>query len=361
MKRQLLRTSIRGMSLVELMVAITIGLIVLAAVSTVLVNSKASYTTQESAARLQESARFAMHFLTRDLRMAGYYGCADDLKSIHSLLEPPANATDPDPYDFTTSIEAVEGNATVFSPSGRPVQFPASGEFVSAKRAGCPNFVGGKCSGTDTIAVRMVDPNSNIVVVTAMPNEAAASFVEPDHGLDIGDIVLLSDCGSAELFQITNIQDGNGPTAGKKGIVHNAGTGGPPGNATQKFERVFGPPGAGIMKFVHRVYYVGTGTSGHPALWRLGFDGSQREELVEGIEDLQVTFGVDTAGDRTPRAYRAANDASLGNTKANWENVVSARILLKARPTGTAGQTPDNRNEVKAKDFESTILLRNLQ
>lgn len=359
MNRKVFPVFVRGMSLVELMVAITIGLIVLAAVSTVFVNSKANYTTQESAARLQESARFAIHFMARDLRMAGYYGCADDLKSIHSLLNPPANASDSDPYDFTTALEAVEGNAGTFSPSGRPVQFPTAGDSVPAKRAGCPSFAGGKCSGTDAVAVRLVDPNSSAAIVQAMPNEAAATFVEPNHGLKIGEVVLLSDCGSAELFQITNIQDGSGPTSGKKGIVHNAGTGGPPGNATQKFARAFGPPGAGIMKFIHRVYYVGTGRSGHPALWRVGFDGSKPEELVEGIEDLQVTFGVDTVGDRTPRAYRTADDASLGNTKTNWENVVSARVVLKARPTGTTSE--NNPNKVEAKEFESTILLRNLQ
>lgn len=355
--RRVVRFFVQGMTLVELMVAITIGLIILAAVSTVFVNSKANYTTQESSARLQESARFAMHFLARDLRMAGYYGCADDIESINSNLNPPSQSTAPNPYDFTTSIQAVEGNNVY--PNVGSITFPDTGSAVTSKDAACPNYVGGRCAGTDAIAVRLADPSSSTTLATAMPNTAAAAFVEPGHGLEIGDVVLLTDCGSAELFQITNIQDGSGGNSGKKGIVHNSGTGSP-GNQSQRFSRSFGPP-ATILKFVNRVYYVGTGTSGYPTLFRQTFDGSAREELVEGIEDLQVTFGIDTVGDRTPRAYRSADHSDLGATKANWANVVSARIALKARPVISTQSPVSNPNEVRSQEFVSTVLMRNLQ
>jgi len=351
---------LHGMSLVELMVALTVGLIVLAAVSTVFVNSKSNYTTQESSARLQESARFGMHFIARDLRLAGYYGCADDVPSINNLLQGGGGI----PFDFTTSIEGSEGDTNTLYPSNVALTLPTSGTTVTPRIATCPNFVGGKCSGTDAFAVRMADPGSSASMVVNMPNESAAVFLDPGHGLNVGEIVLLSDCGSAELFQITNIQDGNGPTAGKKGIVHNAGSGTPGNINPAQFKRRFGPPNAQIMKFIHRVYYIGTGQSGHPALFRQGVDGSNRAELVDGISNMQILYGYDTGGDRTPRAYLDANNGVLGSNKANWANVVSARITLTARPATNIGSGPQNDPrdvEVDPKDFSTTVLLRNLQ
>lgn len=351
----------RGLSLVELMVALAIGLIVLAAVSTVFVNSKSSYTTQESSARLQENARFALQFIARDLRMAGYFGCFDDIESIHNLLEGGGGVR----FDFTAAIEGSEGDTNTLYPSNTPLQLPNSGTAtpVTSKDPDCPDYVGGKCNGTDALAVRMADPSSAVSLVVNMPNTAAAAFVDPGHNLQIGEIVLLSDCGSAELFQITNIQDGSGATSGKKGIVHNAGGSVSPGNINPAwFSRRYGPPGAQITKFVHRLYYIGTGQSGHPALWRQGIDGSGREELVEGIEDMQITYGYATANDRTPRAYLTADEATLGANKGNWANVVSTRVTLTARPTTNTGTNPSqNPNEVRPQNFTTTVLLRNVQ
>lgn len=354
MKQRIARTAVRGMSIVELMVAITIGLIILAAVSTVFVSSKSNYTTQESSARLQESARFAMNFISHDLRMAGYFGCAADLQSIHNNLNPGPSAA---AFDFTMPIEGSEGGTTVFYPSGSAQKFPNSGTAATSQAANCPNYVGGRCTGTDAIALRMADPAS-IGLTTAMPNTSAALFINPNSGLQIGDVVLLSDCAGAELFQITNLQNNVGPNSDKQGVVHNTGNGAP-GNG-EKFQRAYGPPGAKIMKFIQRAYYIGTGTNGQPSLFRQNLDGVlPPEELVEGIEDMQVTFGYGSYGDKTPRVYLPANDGSLGATKANWSNVVSARIVIVARPV--LDTSPNNPNKVQPKTFVSTIFMRNLK
>ncbi len=66
-----------GLSLIELLVAMVIGLFLVGGLAALSVNSKTTYETQDYASRLQENARFAMQFLNYDLRMSGYYGCAD--------------------------------------------------------------------------------------------------------------------------------------------------------------------------------------------------------------------------------------------------------------------------------------------
>lgn len=343
-----------GFSLVELMVAITLGLIVLAAVSTVFVSSKANYITQDSMARLQESARIAMHLISRDVRMVGHYGCVDDVENINSVLAGGGGF----PFDLEVPVEGTEGDTGLWYPSNVATNFPASGTPVTSKVGSCPNYVGGKCSGTDAIAVRMADPSS-IALTAAMPNTAAALFVNPNSGLQIGDVVLVADCGSADLFQITNVQAGTGGNSGRQAIVHNGGNNGgaiSPGNTTPApLSRTYGPPGANIMKFVQRVYYVGTGASGQPALFRQNLNGSGREELVEGIQDMQISFGTATSSDRTPRRYLPANDGSLGADKTRWTNVVSARVTFTSRPVSEGAP------KVEPKLFTSTFLMRNLQ
>jgi len=69
------RQSQSGLSLIELMIAITLGFFVTAAMITLFVNSKQNYRLNENMSRLQENARFAMSFLARDVRMADYRAC----------------------------------------------------------------------------------------------------------------------------------------------------------------------------------------------------------------------------------------------------------------------------------------------
>ena len=67
----------RGMTIVELMIAMVIGLIVLGAVSSVFISTRQTFRTTDSLSRIQESARYALEMMARDIRMAGYIGCGN--------------------------------------------------------------------------------------------------------------------------------------------------------------------------------------------------------------------------------------------------------------------------------------------
>ncbi len=62
----------RGFSLVELMVAMTIGLVLLLVIGTVFVSSRQTFNEQENQARLQESGRFALEVIGRSVKQAGH-------------------------------------------------------------------------------------------------------------------------------------------------------------------------------------------------------------------------------------------------------------------------------------------------
>lgn len=343
--------SMRGFSLVELMIAMVIGLIILAAISTILVNSNKNYNTTDSMARLQENARFAMQFIGTDLRRAGYFGCADDIESVNSTLNGGSLGG-----TGGFAVGAVEGADAISS----SVTWLPSGNALDLT---------GMIDGTDAVAVRYLDLDNPIVITQAMPNESAVLFVNKGHGLVTGDIIAVSDCDSVDIMQLTNVQDAGG--GGKDNLVHNAGTSSPaPGNSTQKLSKKY-DSGATVFKLGSYAFYVGSGAGGQRSLFRSSTSGPQ--ELVEGVEDLQVTYGEVTTSDRVPSVYRKAADVT------NWGNVISVRIGILAssiantadgqygteKDTGTytVNETvvdPPDEGRIR-KVFMSTYTLRNIK
>lgn len=352
----------RGFTLVELMVAMTIGLIILAAVSTLFVSSKQTYSTQDRLARLQENARFAMQFIIKDLRLAGDFGCLDEITpdSINNTLN---NSTD-FAYNAQIPLEGVDNATGTWYPSG----FATLPSDIEAD--------------TDAIAIRRGDDDNSIYLNQEMPNTSAVLKASSIAGLTVGDIILVSDCVSADIMQITEL-NGTDPH-----IVHNAGTG-TPGNSTQKLSKAYSPStapdGTKIMKFLTRRYFIATGASGNPALFRQD-NAASAVELVDGIENLQVLYGKDTDSDGTPNVYIKAGDAGLQSTD-DWSTVKSVRIGIIARTvneqdtdidSGTYDVdgdcptdalitdscydfTPDAGDRNKRRVFQAVVQLRNLQ
>jgi len=83
----------RGFSLVELMIALLIGLIIAIGVVQIFSATRATYQLDESLARAQENGRFALEFLSQDVRHAGYAGCKRDTSvTIFNNLAVPVTA-----------------------------------------------------------------------------------------------------------------------------------------------------------------------------------------------------------------------------------------------------------------------------
>jgi type IV pilus assembly protein PilW len=347
----------RGFNLVELMVAMTIGLIILAAVSTLFVSSRTTYRAQDSMARLQENARFAMHFLTKDLRLAGYYGCMDEItpQAINVTVNNPTSFS----YNAQTPIEGLDGAAGTPSwyPSGAAAALPVSA-----------------AAGSDAVALRFADPNMTVDIADEMPNTSAEIKVSSVSAFSQGDVIMISDCSSADVMQVTQVQTASTHLQHAPGGADPAKQPPWPGNATQKLQKAYGPPGAQIMHFVTRRYYVATGASGNPALFR-DQNGGPGQELVEGVEMIKILYGRDTNSDRVPDRYVKAGSTDL-DAAEEWSSVVSVRVGVLLRTleinTDTDSQSydidGDGTNDYTApgdrysrRFFTSTVLLRNLQ
>lgn len=180
----------KGVSLIELMVAMVIGLLLLTGTAGMFISNKRIYKEQDEMGRLQESARFAMQLLIEDIRMAGYAGCSDDISEVTNHLK---STTAVDLLSFSNAIEGVN-DADPANPANTPWEASNSQQQVASMIA-----------GTDGISVRYLDP-TDIRISSPMPNVSAELKVTTTGDLLIGDIVALSDCDSADIFQLTQVQ-----------------------------------------------------------------------------------------------------------------------------------------------------------
>ena len=95
----------RGVTLIELMIAITISSIIMIGIGTVYTSSKRSFKLQEEFSRLQENGRFAINYITRFVRAAGYSGCS---AALHNNYDSILNNDTDNPWNFNTGLEGYE-------------------------------------------------------------------------------------------------------------------------------------------------------------------------------------------------------------------------------------------------------------
>ena len=360
----------RGFTLVELMVAITIGLIILGAVAQIFATSRASYNLQDDLARLQENGRFSMEFIGQDMRMSGNLGCLQKYSVLAGTIVDPVtnqlnNNTDYG-WDFSAG-QHLRGHAYTGSGTGT-----ALGDWTPALPGtinGLTYFTDGDVSAkSDVLMIRRAMAES--FKLTAAVTAGGTPNIAPGNGLKDDDIVLITNCNFGDIFQITS----GGDPDSDGNLPH--GTGGAPGNTSANLSRTYGI-NSEISKVVTRIYYVGPGTDGvTPTLYRKDISSGTAnpvpQPLVDNVEIMRVLYGEDTdaPSDNEANIYRQANNV------VNWTDVVSMRIALLVRTAENAGPdvdtktynlagisvdptspAPDDRRQRRV--FTSTIQLRN--
>ena len=217
----------RGFSLVELLVAITIGAIILAGAITLFVNNRDTYKTTNELSRLQETARYALGMMVKDIRMAGYFGCADRLDTVTDNNGAAAG----DLWNPANPIEGWEGGvAGNYLPSnvaGVPGAGGAGfGSFVDniADNPGATDGDDGWVLALggivpDSITLRYLAGNMNDAVgaagildnqVTVDATNGAGSVITVDSavGFSVNQVAAITDCGGSDVFQIDAVNTG---------------------------------------------------------------------------------------------------------------------------------------------------------
>lgn len=371
----------RGMSVVELLVALGISASLMAGVVGVYVSMFQADRTQESVSRIQESGRFALNFLTQELRMAGYLGCSSalDRSLINNTLNTPPNSFQPtrvvqgweadtsDPGVINASVdnEAVGNTAT----SG----WSTSGGSVLDGTNAMP--------GTDILRVWYADPAIE-GTINSIGTPGATLTVNVTNNISVanGEILILSDCEQVDVIRPCTVSAVGGPPATSLDLNMSSTCATTPTYIANR--ALLTAVGGRVLKLAGTVFYIGkrdnTATN-LPSLFRRTLSTSgvagTAEELVEGIENMQILYGENTNNDTNSAADRFVPADQVGN----WDNVVSVRITLlvmslednlvpSAQPytyndvvynggSGNGAAPPDRRLR---RVFTTTINLRNV-
>ncbi|PHS71076.1 MAG: pilus assembly protein PilW [Methylophaga sp.] len=320
----------QGLTLIELMIAVLLGIFITGGMIQLFANSHQSYRIQENSSRLQENGRFAMNFITRDIRMSSYWGCLKDGE------------------DNTTN------------------NLDPAGTNYNVNFHGFAQGVSGSNGATDTITLRGAFSNGLSVVTPYAATVSGNIKVSAGNNLADEDIVIVADCSHADIFQI--IGD---PSTGT--ITHTIDNSYEPGNANiadpsctapaQCLSRIYRSDAA-IHKVSTITYSIqNDAATGQPTLFRR--IDTTSEPLIEGIEDMQIIYGEDTDDDGVPNYYLPAGSAGL-----DFDNVVSVRVSLlvatlednlttQAVPYTIFGVTTTPADRKLRRVFTSTIAVRN--
>ena len=301
-----------GLSLIELLVALVLGLAVLIGLSSVYVAVKQSFRFQETTGRLQEDASFAMDAIARDLRMAGSAGCMGINKTGVSPSEiyypgsvlasgSPASPGIISSPDSTSGFYGANPLGQIET-GGEVIQQPfTSFNFIRGFDTGIPTgmvpttapvpsaigdslFFAGSSSKAVSVSIPMAAANSNLTLPADTYGWGNAA-----SGTNSGIYTfIVSDCTSSSIF--------NGMVTVSGGVVsidHSTAMGNSVGTFTSS--TLFGTD-AIVLPAEWSFYYIATRTGAStPGLYRVFFDGNRRlaaEELISNVEAMKLNYGA---------------------------------------------------------------------
>ena len=318
------------------MIAMVVGLVLLAGVLSIFISSRSGYGANTATAQVQEDGRFALDFIRSNVRMTSYMGCATTARS-NSIINPLGQL-----YNFLMPVYGYEYNGT--DPATATSAAPYA--ITSETPAGVALSAGTWTPAADgtTAAITNAIPGSDVLVLFSAtgdpvyltaPTAGGLIPVTTSTGLVAGQLAVISDCIKSTAFEV-GASDNNTP-----GLLTVGGGSPYPGNYQSSFSVGY-QSGAQVLTANVLVYYVGTGADGSPALFQVQLQPSGavgvQQEIVPGVENMQVLYGVDTTGGSTlstPNQYLTASQVDGTN---NWANVLSVQVGLLMR--SDVGATP---------------------
>jgi len=285
----------RGLTLIELMVALVLTMLVMGAIAGLFAGSSRNRDEVERTGRLTQNAAYATEVLTEEIRLAGYYSEMTWAGVSWNTPDPCAIALaglgwSKLPFTAPTAIVGYQaGDAT---PDCIPDRKPGTA-MVVLRRVSADTTPVAQASGAPFLQVSKC-------------NTDAAAWVFSDNKADF--VLRNLDCATL----------------------------------------------ADIRQAVVRTYYIGCdnacGAGSIPTLKRAELNGAQIviTPLVDGIEDLQLEYGFDADNDGNVDVYRVGLSGNAGAPDNDWSNVMSARLYVRARTT----DSPPGQND-SAKSYLS--------
>jgi type IV pilus assembly protein PilW len=372
-----LRTQ-KGLTLIELLIALALGLAVLIGLSSVYVAVKQSFRFQETSGRLQEDGAFALDAIAKDLRMAGYAGCA----GINKVTVGAASTYYPGSVITTASANTVGSSnplSQLTGASAEVTQQPLTSQNFIRGFTGIPStmFASSAPVNTSTDSLFFSGGSSNAISVSSTMAFATSTLILATDTYnwrnDTTNTFIVANCVSSSTFigQVS-VNAGGGYKIAHDTTLNNSAD-------TFTSSTLFGTDTI-VMPLEWNFYYVDTRSGATtPSLYRVFFNGKTRsaaQEVVSNVESMRLHYGesnVDGAGVST---LQADNWRTSAADVTDWSRVVAVRVglmmvssednanpevtlptptLLGAAYTKPAGASA---NRLR-KEFSTTVVLRN--
>ena len=315
-----------GFSLVELMIALLLGTLIIAAAGGIFIANRQTFRSTDNLGRVQEGMRTAFELMARDIREAAGNPCSNAVP-LANVINNPGSRWWTSMQNWGAGINGYTG-AEAFADAG-------FGTGTAQRLAG-------------TSAIELFATETPVRMVTAhAPASATFTLSGADHGFAAGDIALACSPRQAAMFQISSVSGAD--------IGH--GVAGTPGNCTAALgvpvncasgmSYAFSTPNT-VMARMHAVrWYVANNAAGRPALYqqRLANGAVVTQEVVEGVRALALTYLM-----RGGNSYVDA--AAVG---AAWDQVVSVNIRAEVEGEANSGGA----GTALARNVEYVVSLRN--
>jgi type IV pilus assembly protein PilW len=304
----------RGLTLIELMIAMTLGLVLVGGAFKIFMDSSRTYGIHETESRLEENARYVVSVMEADLRMAGYWGFAKGVSGITGTT------LQTDPAATTLAGAAASTCGTNFGTDlGTPLEGANDGYSLV-----CTAYQGRPMPSSDTLTVRRAALNASSVSASA-----------------IGPLRICSTRTNVALVNtVSACQADQTPAENSPGTIHD---------------------------LIAHTYYVArdaASSSNVPTLWRKSLNNVgtvptfQDEEILAGVEDLQVQFGIDYTG-TTGIAQQYVDPIAAGSLPSGAQ-IVAVRVWVLIRADTQESGFTDNRTYVYANRATQNGTVRDL-
>lgn len=313
-----------GFTLIELMIALLLGLLVMGAAISIFLSNRQAYTATEGLGRVQENVRFAFELMARDIREAGANPCGKHVPLVNVISGSDVNW-------WTNLNSGVDAAGDLVNPWQDTLRAFAGNEAIDDVEFG--DGAAERVAGTEAIQLSAAD-DAVYSVESHEPASARFNLSTADVNLEVGSLAVVCDARQASLFRATAVGGG---------IVEHASAGpaGPGMNCTQNLglpadcataTSYTYQPNAMLARFTGSQWYVGNNDRGGTSLFlsRVNSNGGgvTNQELIEGVEDLAFQFLETGAADYVNSSAVTA-----------WQDVVAVRVVLRLTSASLGGTT----------------------
>jgi type IV pilus assembly protein PilW len=325
MSRNNPRHAQRGVTLVELMISMVLGLLVIAGAVSLTIGNRRAYSTSEGLSQVQESGRTAFELLARDIRQAGILGCDNRGRTANVL-----NAS-----AWWQTWFALRGYDNL---------------QTSAVAMGTAR--GNRVSGTDALRTQGLQGQG----MSIFSHNAGTSTIVVNNTSDavVDDVMVACDFDHATIFQVRTVSGTNTLTFASGGSTpgNSSGNLGFPAGTSYAF-----PRNSLLSPLSATEWYIGrsgrtTDTGRSLFRLRLARGGALvTEEVVTDVFDMQITYRLSTGTD-------FVSASSLGTS--DWANVVAVNVQLIAfSGDARVGVDPSVNSGRIRREFNQVFALRN--